>query len=155
VGERDDIRGILVTLKVGNDQALFVMLGADGSINRMGTGSVNNTELDMFIGRTSPEVFHQLRGRVTEALLGWCGQSLSAPEKRGKVCTLTVGFQIADGQERITAWEYGSESQGPPPEVCDFVVAAVETTTPWYEQQKTIVSRRGQEGGKKWWQFWK
>src|SRR5262249_40064127 len=124
-------------------------------ISRLGTGSVKNTERDMFIGRTSPEVFEQVRRLITEALLGWCGRSLSAPEKRGQVCTLTVGFQKADGQELMTAWEYGSESQGPPPEVCVFVVAAVETTTPWYDQQKRMASRGGQDSGKKWWQFWK
>jgi hypothetical protein len=100
-------------------------------------------------------VFQQLRGRITEALLGWCGRSLAAPEKKGRACQLTIGFQKADGQETMTVWEYGSESQGPPPEVCDFVVDAAEATAPWYEQQKALVNRGGQDGGKKWWQFWK
>jgi len=161
VGERADTHGILVTLLVGGEQVLFIMLGSDGSINRLGTGSVSNTERDMFIGQTSPEVFEQLRGKITEELLRWGGQSRSAPEKRGKVCKLTRGFKEAEGQELMTGWQYGSESQGPPPEVSDFVVAAVEATTPWYEQQKAMVSRGrrdsggGQGGGKKWWQFWK
>jgi hypothetical protein len=94
--------------------------------------------------------------RITNELLGRCGQSLSAPEKVGKVCELTVGFKKAGGEELMTAWQYGSESQGPPPEICNFVIAAVEATTPWYEQQKAMVRRAGQQGGdKKWWQFWK
>jgi hypothetical protein len=72
------------------------------------------------------------------------------------VCELTVGFKKAGGEELMTAWQYGSESQGPPPEICNFVIAAVEATTPWYEQQKAMVRRAGQQGGdKKWWQFWK
>jgi hypothetical protein len=54
---------------------------------------------------------------------------------------LTVGFQKSGGQELITEWRYGSESQGPPPEVCEFVVAAVEATDPWFEQQKAMVRR--------------
>ncbi len=155
MSERDDIHGILVTLLVGGEQVLFIMLGSDGSINRLGTGSVNNTERDMFIGQTNSEVFQQVQGRIIKELLGWCGQSLSAPEKRGKVCQLTVGFKKSDGQELMTVWQYGSESEGPPPEVCDFVVAAVKATTPWYEQQKAMVSGGGQESGKKWWQFWR
>jgi hypothetical protein len=53
-----------------------------------------------------------------------------------------VGFQRADGQELMTKWRYGSESQGPPPEVCQFVVDAVEATDPWFEQQKAM-ARRG------------
>jgi hypothetical protein len=144
MGERDDIHGILVTLLIGGEQALFVLLGSDGSINRMGTGSENNTERDMFIGKTEPGVFQRLREQITPELLGWCGQQLAAPQPQGKVCELTVGFQKADGQESMTAWRYGSASQGPPPEVCRFVVAAVEATEPWFEEQKAMV--RGDNG---------
>jgi len=57
------------------------------------------------------------------------------------VCELTVGFQQADGRALVTAFRYGSASQGPPPELCTFVVAAVEATNPWFEQQKAMVRR--------------
>jgi hypothetical protein len=40
----------MVTLHVADEQALVIMLAADGAINRMGTGSVSNTERDLFIG---------------------------------------------------------------------------------------------------------
>src|SRR5262249_33807988 len=53
----DEFHGIMVTLKVGGEQSLFIMLGADGSINRVGTGAVDNAERDMFIGRTDPALF--------------------------------------------------------------------------------------------------
>jgi hypothetical protein len=142
MSERDDIHGILVTLLIGGEQSLFIMLGSDGSINRLGTGAVDNAERDMFIGKVGSQPFEQLRNKVSQELLGWCGRQLSDPQPQGKVCELTVGFQRADGQESMTRWRYGSESQGPPPEVCQFVVAAVEATDPWFEQQKTM-SRRG------------
>jgi len=41
-----------------------------------------------------------------------------------------VRFQQPNGQELTTKWRYGSESQGPPREFCQFVVAAVEITDP-------------------------
>jgi hypothetical protein len=144
--ESQNINAILVRLLVGGEQALFILLRADGSINRLGTGSANNTERDMFIGGTDPELFQHLRARITAGLLGWCGRSLSAAQQLGKSCELTIGFMEADGHELMTAWRYGSESQGPPREVGEFVVAAVEMTTPWYEHQKTIVSGSGNDG---------
>src|SRR5262245_5010100 len=125
----------LVTLLIGGEQSLFIMLGSDGSINRMGTGPVDNAERDMFIGKTGPQLFQQLRCKVSHELLGWCGRQLADPQPQGKACELTVGFQRADGKELMTNWRYGSESQGPPPEVCQFVVDAVEATDPWFEEQ--------------------
>ena len=138
----DEIHGILVTLKIGDEQSLFVMLGSDGSINRLGTGAVDNTERDMFIGRTEPGLFQQLRQQVTPQLLAWCGQSRTAPEPKGKNCELTVGFKRANGEELMSGWRYGSESMGPPPEVAQFVVAAVRATDPWFEKQQAM-ARRG------------
>lgn len=134
----DEFHGILVTLLVGGEQSLFVMLGADGSINRVGTGAVDNAERDMFIGRTDPALFRELRDQITAELLAWCGQSRADPEPRGAVCELTVGFKRASGEELLTVWRYGSESQGPPPEVGQFVVATVRATDPWFAQQQAM-----------------
>jgi hypothetical protein len=60
MSERNEIHGILVTLHVGGEQSLFVMLGSDGSINHLGTGSVDNAECELFIGKIGPDVFQQL-----------------------------------------------------------------------------------------------
>ena len=152
----DEIHELMVTLLVGGEQVLFVMLASDGSMNRLGTGALNNTERDMFIGRTTPEAFQRLRDNISNELLAWCGQSLSAPEKVGKVCELTVGFKKSNGEELVSVWRYGSESQGPPPVIGNFVVASVQATEPWYEKQKAMTCKAGQRGGdKEWWQFWK
>jgi hypothetical protein len=137
----DEFHGVMVTLKVGGDQSLFSMLGADGSINRVGTGPVNNTERDMFIGRTDPALFLALHEQITPELLAWCGQSRGDPNPKGKVCELTVGFKRTNGEELLTVWQYGSESMGPPPEVGQFVVAAVRATDPWFAQQQAMVRR--------------
>jgi hypothetical protein len=136
---RDNIHGMLVKLNISDQPALFVLLAADGTINRLGTGSVNNVENDLFIGVTDLSCFEQLRGKITDELLGWCGQQLADPDPHGEICELTVGFQQADGQSLMTAWRYGSESQGPPPEVCEFVIAAVKATEPWFQKQQAMV----------------
>src|SRR4051812_11596193 len=102
----DEFHGIMVTLLVGGEQSLFIMLGADGSINRVGTGAVDITERDMFIGHTDPALFRDLRAQIKPELLAWCGQSRAAPDPQGKVCELTVGFKRASGEELVIAWRY-------------------------------------------------
>lgn len=152
---RNNIAGIMVTLLIDGKQSLFIMLSSDGTINRLGTGSVENTEQSMYLGQTSTELFRQLSEKISDDLLSWCGQALSAPEQRGKTCELSVGFKMQNGEELVTDWKYGSESQGPPPAVCEFVLAAIDGTTQWYDEQKTIAERGKINANKKWWQFWK
>jgi hypothetical protein len=137
----DEIVGLTVVLLIGGEQSLFILLGSDGSINRMGNGSVDHLERQMFIGKVDPDLFLQLRSRVTPGVLYFLGQRLEAPQPKGKLCELTVGFKYADGREATTAWRYGSESQGPHPEVGAFVVAAAQATDPWFEQQKEMARR--------------
>lgn len=145
------ICGVLVMLEVGGRQALLVRLGEDGSIHRLGTGSLETLERDRFIGNTDPETFRQVHERITPRLLDWCGESRSHPAPRGETCELVIAFKHADGRERLMAWEYGSLSKWPPPEVLDFVDAAVEATRPWYEEQRKQVRLRTQKAEYEWW----
>ena len=151
--EQNVISGVLIMLEVGVRQTLLIRLGEDGSIHRLGSGSLENPERDRYIGTTSPDAFEQVRAKVTPQLLEWCGQVRTHPVPRGESCELVVAFKLADGEERMTCWQYGSESRWPPPEVCDFVAAAVEATNPWYEEQKNAVRLRAQRAEYEWWQF--
>lgn len=130
---------ILVRLAVAGEQSLFVVLGSDGSINRMGNGSADDIERQLFIGKVAPDLFMQLLARVTPGVVHFLGQGLAVPHPKGKPCELIVLFKYADGREAVSGWRYGSESQGPHPEVCDFVAAAVELTEPWFQAQKRMV----------------
>ena len=134
----ENITGMLVALHVANRQTLFVMLGVDGLVNRLGTGAEDNVENDMFIGKASLDTFNTLRSRINPDIFQWIGEHAD-PAPVGKICRLAVGFQLKDGRELMSEWQYGSQSLGPPPEVRDFVIAAVEITDPWYEQQKLMV----------------
>ena len=136
--------GIMVTLKVEGEHSLFVMLGADGAIKRMGNGAVDNDEFDMFIGKTGPELFASILPKITPEFCQWFGQSLGDRESKGKMCELTVGVMLEGGEEKIMQWRYGAESQGPPPEVCQFVIAVVDTTEPWFVQQKAMAEKTDQ-----------
>lgn len=144
--------GVLVMMEVEGRQVLLVRLGEDGSIHRMGTGSIDWVERDRYIGTTTPEAFRRVRERITPELLEWCGTPRSHPAPRGERCDLVIAFKQPDGQEHLMMWEYGSLSKWPPAEVLDFVEAVLGETRPWYESQKKLLRRRTQRAEFGWWQ---
>ena len=147
----ESLRVIMVDLDVDGQQSLVVLLDQEGLVNRLGTGAVNNTERKFFIGRTDQPLFAQLRDKVDSAWITHQG-AYEVPEKRGSLCTLTIMFQHADGQENAIRFRYGSESEGPPGDICHFVAEAVRLTDPWYGQQKLLAG--GEARAKPWWKLW-
>ena len=147
----ESLRVIMVDLDVDGRQSLVVLLAEDGTVNRLGTGAVSNTERTFFIGRTNEALFAQLREQVEPEWIAHQG-AYDVPDKKGSTCTLTIMFKHADGQENSFRFRYGSKSQGPPSDICQFVAEAVRLTDPWYEQQK--VSAGGPARTKPWWKVW-
>jgi hypothetical protein len=151
--EEQTILGVLIMLEVAGRQALLLRLGAEGTIHRLGSGSIEKLDRDRFIGTVDPEVFRQLSSKINPALLAWCGQSRSHPAPRGELCDLVLAFKKADGQELTMAWRYGSHSKWPPDEVLGFVEEAVRATEPWYEEQKKELVKKTKRAEYEWWQF--
>lgn len=135
----EDVNGIFITMHVADEQVLFLLLTADGTVNRMGTGSEDNTEKQLFIDQPSSEMFEALKSRIQPETTEWEG-GYADPEPQGKTCCLTVGFMNGDGEESVCKFQYGSESQGPPPDLCQLVISAIEITEPWYQDQKQLTS---------------
>jgi hypothetical protein len=139
----EDITGVAMSLKVEEELSLFALLAADGSINRLGTGAVDNTEKEMFIGVISdPKAFQNLRAQISPGLFKWIGGRADQTPK-GKICELTIWLFLPNKEESTIYFKYGSESIGPPPEVGRLVLAAIEVTNPWYEQSKAGIAKNG------------
>lgn len=138
----EGVSGIMVTLEVAGNQSLFILLARDGSINRLGTGTEDNIDKDMFIGMSDGAAFRQVRALAGPVIDNWIG-GYGAPDPVGKLCKLLVGFQTIDGKDLMSHWEYGSESQGPPPEIVSIVMKAVEATDSWWQEQKAIAKGGG------------
>ena len=119
-------------------KTIYYRIFSCGQGPRKGTGAVDGFDGELFIGRTDSAIFQQLRQQIGPELLGWFGQRREDPQPRGKICELTVMLKYANGEESATAWRYGAESQGPPPEVVQFVIAAVNATNPWFEQSNAM-----------------
>lgn len=138
-----ELGAFAITLTVDGTQVLFVMMAADGSINRMGTGAADNDKKDVYIGVTDSRPFEELMGTVGPELLSFCGQSMAAKTPVGKPCELLILFMGADGEELVTQWRYGLESAGPPAVIQEFVRAAVAASDPWFVEQWSERLRRG------------
>ena len=106
-----------MSLKVEEELSLFALLAADGSINRLGTGAVGNTEKEMFIGVISdPKPFQILRAHISPDLFKWIGGRADQTPK-GKICELTIWLFLPNKEESTIYFKYGSESIGPPPKL--------------------------------------
>ena len=139
----EDVTAVAVSLKVEEELSLFVLLAADGSINRMGTGTIDNAEKEMCIGVINdPKAFQNLRAQISPDLFNWVG-GRADPSPRGRICQLMIGLFLPNNEEQTIFFKYGSESIGPPPEVKRLVLAMVEVTNPWYEQFKAGIAKTG------------
>ena len=150
-----DIIAVNISLEINSEMALFILLAADGSINRMGTGTVSNKERDLFIGVASEPLFARLMAHLNDEMLKFMG-GYDVPDKRGAFCKLSIGLQFADGSTNGFGVIYGAESKGPPREIGVFVKEAVSITQPWYAAQKKMTGQKEAPPVEKkpWWKAW-
>ncbi len=137
----ENIAAVMVSLEVDGKNSLWVLLAKDGSINRLGTGAEDNTENDMFIGITSPETFEKLRKQVEPDIFKYEGE-YSGNNIVGKSCELQIAFKFTDNTEIGSTWKYGTKSSGPPQEIKRFVLASIEATESWLEEQKRVTKKK-------------
>lgn len=138
------IKAFTISLKIDEQPSLFILLGEDGTINRMGTGTPENAERELFIGKTDPAIFQSVRSRLTKGMLHSLGQGYQMPNPRGPACKLTITFKFKERSSKGIAFFYGSESDGPPPDAAEFVTTAVAQTDPWYDEFRRNALRRKQ-----------
>ncbi len=148
-----DIDAVSVTLEADEKQLLFVLLAADGTINRLGTGEANNKDNSLFIGITREPLFDQLMTNLDDDMLGHMA-GYEVPDQRGMPCKLSIALSFTNAEDNGFAFRYGSESQGPPDDICEFVTVAVQLTDRWFEQQKEMVNKSQSNDEKPWWKLW-
>jgi hypothetical protein len=157
---KESIKAISVDLEVNGKPSLFILLADDGTVNRLGTGTADNTERDLYIGLAEEPLFEQLRDEVQPDWISLQGE-YDVPGKEGLPCTLTILFACGADQDAGWRFRYGSESDGPPDDMCEFVAEAVRLTDPWYERQKLLAAGvpapdlvRSLKRAKPWWKIW-
>ena len=140
MGLREKISEFIIRLEIGEDISLFLLMGNDGKINRMGTGEADHIEKKLFVGTIHPINFANFIDAISEQTLQSPG-SFRLDGRAGKPCVLLVMFK-AGGENLRFEFAYRSESEGPPEEICEWVERALEITDEWYDQQKALAAAK-------------
>ena len=111
-------------------QLLFVFLHRDGSVNRMGDGTLRAYG-DFRIGRVTEPLFDQFMEDLSEGLLDYAGR-YDLPDRRGLDCNLEVKLFSGGALGANLEFHFGSESLGPPAEIRALVTRALELTEAWW-----------------------
>ena len=136
-----DIQIISITLEIDNKKSLFILLARDGAINRLGTGEIDNQENELYIGITDELLFEHTMTYISDEMLQHMG-AWDMPDQKGLPCNLSIGFQFGEEEEDGFNFSYGSESEGPPFEISELLIACIQITDPWYESQKKTASKK-------------
>jgi len=148
-----DINAVCFTIEAEGVQVLSILLAADGTINRSGTGTLGNRHNDLFIGVVQEPLFDKLMKHFDDEMLNHTG-GYEMPQRRGVPCKLSIALSFREGDSDGFAFRYGSESQGPPIEIMELVRAAVTITDPWFHEQLRRTGNAAGNQQKPWWKFW-
>lgn len=130
---KDKLDNCLVSLDVGNKNALFIVLAKDGTICRRGNGNPNK-DFELLKGTSDLEHFQAFMMTVNEDILQFSGFFEQTPII-GRPCKLMIVFSGPHGEEAGFKVEYGEDSQGPPADIVEMLINAVKLTDPWYEEE--------------------
>jgi hypothetical protein len=136
---KEEFDAVVISLEVNEQPALFVLLAADRTVNRIGTGALDNVEKALFIGATADNLFEKFMQKVSEDMFEHAG-CYAQPEPKGQPCKLTMAFRRPKDPVGFE-FSFGSESEGPPEELAELVKYAAELTEPWYEKQKQMAAK--------------
>jgi len=128
-----DLSSLLIDLTIDTKRSLLLFLTRDGTINRQGTGELDRFDTRLFAGVVGPDMFSRLVAQFPEEWLMHPG-AFSLPGT-GLKCKL--GIEFSDKRSKVEfSFEYFSEGEGPPRDICEFVMKALDLTDSWYEAQK-------------------
>lgn len=139
---KQNVDGIIINLTVDGDLQFFVLLAADGTINRLGPQTPEMATSSMlFTGQTDDPLFRQIIQEMPDEIFQLLGRRFELPERAGKECELTIAFRAQDGEQDAWQLAYGTESIGPPEEIVNFLKRCREITEPWYQRSASSVAQ--------------
>lgn len=153
-----DIHAVVITLNIASKQALFVLAARDGTVNRMGSGTLEAADGALYIGTSRPPLLPRVLQNLSDSMLRSTG-GYEIPNKRGVPCNLSIALSFAGGAEDGFGYTYGSESRGPPRNIVLFVHGAMVATQSWYQEQRRIAGKPPASPllpprVPPWWRFW-
>jgi hypothetical protein len=125
-----DIDGIMIDLKRGRDVLLFILLSANGGLNRMGNG-IDIARRNMLIRRVGSDVFAQLKPFITSDMLEYANQRSPEPSTQDNDYHLSITFRSPSGGVKLQ-FVYGAEVRALPEAINTLVDKAIELTDAFY-----------------------
>ena len=140
---KEEFDAVVISLEVDTQPCLFLLLCKDGTVNRLGTGTLDNSEKALFVGESLAPFFKQFMARVNNELLDNAG-AYRHPDPKGRPCKLVLAFRRPKDPLGFE-FHFGTESEGPPAEVSSLVSFATQMTEEWYAHQKEDVAAQANE----------
>ena|GEM_PF-1750568 len=131
---KDKLESCLVSLDVGDQNALLIVLSKDGTICRRGNGNPHK-QMELLKGVSTQEHYEAFMMTVSEDLFMFSGFFEQNPII-GTVCKVMIVFSGPHGEEAGFKVLYGADSQGPPHEITEMLINAVKLTDQWYEEER-------------------
>ena len=140
MGIKDEITGIGLKVASEGTDRLVILVCKDGTINRSGSGKLNDTKDTFYIGVTKEPLFDRVMARLDDKLFQYIGQEIAMNDPKGIPCKLTIHFMRgALGADIVI--HYGHLS-GFPAEALSAVKALLEDTQGWYEHHKSAAEKK-------------
>ena len=127
-----EIENVHISLVVNEEQVLALRISKNGALNRMGDGSDDPKMRLMFMKRIEEPLFDRLMEILSVDLLSMVGR-YTFPDPKGDLTQLLITLEGDNDTETGFEFVYGSDSEGPPEEIIDFVEYAVELSDPYWE----------------------
>ncbi len=138
--KKSDIQKLRIDILSGNESALTLMLGRDGSIARQGTGMLP-ADISSFTGTNGAAIFNNLIAMLDENVFPHAGV-YDHPTKIGIPITYSVAFLGSDQETKTFEFRFGSETADIGellPFFDGFISQAVALTDTWYLQEKSNI----------------
>ncbi|MEL6133599.1 MAG: hypothetical protein AAFR59_09580 [Bacteroidota bacterium] len=129
---KEKITQIFIKWEVDGDSILSLMVSQTGAINRMGAMD-GQTKGKFAMGTTEEPIFTTLLQAVPGDWFSHEGR-YTLPDPKGKRAVLSIAFSGVEVDTGI-AFTYGTQSDGPPEDIIEYIEYALELTDPWYETQ--------------------
>ncbi|UXH77805.1 hypothetical protein [Roseateles amylovorans] len=149
--DRNAVSGLNLQLSIDGVLSFQLLATEDGALSRLGPLAgqgraqveVNDDNV-LVTGRADPALFAALRDALPSVLLEHVGTWVH-PDIRGHACDLSVLLQTPGATVGIH-YRYGSDSQGPPADIMDFVRRCVVSTEDWAAARAAASPEPGPQG---------
>jgi len=139
VASQRELVGFMIQLSIDGHPVLFLVLDADGAVNRGGSGRLHPAEPDVCIAQTDGTQFQTVRRLFDQAWLDLPPLQV-LPGQEGPENRLRLTFFCGDGREKVEiGYQYRMESQ-PPVAIQAFVQGALDATQSWYDEFREMVA---------------